>query len=439
MKVAAVLMVYLIQQLLRAYSFKTHSSGNPLRSITQLQYLDMSRLTTLEVEDYVRKGVATTGVVPIVIAIGATEQHGPTGLIGTDSQTSLAVAQRVCEECDVMLGPQLQVGMSLHHCGFAGSASLRPSTLVNMICDIVQSLYESSNFTHFYFINGHGGNVLPMKLAFAILRAKMKTSWTLTKIVDSSDASDNKRLQWAIDESKRWDPSFLLKTNAPQNSEVKEDNMLSDEVNHVIRSDVNSGLSVQHDSNGPESTSPNDTISEGNLPEVISQIPDIITTHSRPQFVIEMVSWYANNESQALARSLYGDQLGQHATPDEVAITMYLFPELQKDAFLDPEVLNCTLPGRTARRNEGGSAAEVDEIISGLLKEIVDEEECSKIRFLGKMALNYMDATDFRKRFADGRMWSNPGLATNEHGKLLLETSTKAVVNNFREFVAKVE
>ena len=55
------------------------------------------------------------------------------------------------------------------------------------------------------------------------------------------------------------------------------------------------------------------------------------------------------------------------------------------------------------------------------------------------MALNYMDATDFRKRFSDGRMWSNPGLATKEHGKLLLETSTKAVVQNFREFVAKVE
>ena len=439
MKVVLLLMVYLAHKLLIAYSFKTHRFRSPLRAITQLYFLDMSRLTTLEVEDYVRKGVATTGVAPIVIAIGATEQHGPTGLIGTDSQTSLAVARRVCEECDVMLGPQLQVGMSLHHCGFAGSASLRPSTLVNMICDIVLSLRDSSNFTHFYFINGHGGNVLPMKLAFAILRAKMKTSWTGSRLDGSTEESSNYKLKGTINQKIRWDPSFLLKGDALQNGEVKEVNMLSCEVNNVIRRNTNGTLSEQLDSNGLKDISTDSQVSKGNLPASVSLIPEIILTNDRPQFVIEMVSWYANNESQALARSLYGDQLGQHATPDEVAITMYLYPELQKNAFLDPEVLNSTLPGRTARRSEGGSAAEVDEIITGLLKGIVDEDESNKIRFLGKMALNYMDAADFKKRFSDGRMWSNPGLATKEHGKLLLETSTKAVIENFREFVVKGE
>ena len=55
--------------------------------------------------------------------------------------------------------------------------------------------------------------------------------------------------------------------------------------------------------------------------------------------------------------------------------------------------------------------------------------------FLGKMALNHMDPIDFRRRFSDGRMWSNPGLATEKHGKLLFETSTKSVIENFRKFV----
>jgi hypothetical protein len=93
-------------------------------------------------------------------------------------------------------------------------------------------------------------------------------------------------------------------------------------------------------------------------------------------------------------------------------------------AILDPEVLKATPPGRTARRSEGGSASEVERIISGLLAGITDQDERSKISFLGKMALNHMDPEDFRKRFADGRMWSNPGLATEKHGKLLFETST---------------
>ena len=433
MKVISLLMVYLAHQLLTARSLKTHRTRSPLRAMTQLHFLDMSRLTTLEVEDYVKNGVATNGVAPIVIAIGATEQHGPTGLIGTDSQTSLAVARRVCEECEVMLGPQLQVGMSLHHCGFAGSASLRPSTLVNMICDIVISLRQSSNFTHFYFINGHGGNVLPMKLAFAILRAKMKASVTGLRIDQSSETKGT------VSQIIPWDPSYIIKTSPPLKIEVSEEKKSSSEINHVIKGDVNGTHAPQLGSN--VSSIINQIVQIGDVSEAgsLSQMPAINAGQKKPEFVIEMVSWYANNESQSLARSLYGDQLGQHATPDEVAITMHLFPELQKSAFLDPELLNSTLTGRTARRSEGGSAAEVDQIISSMLKEITDEEECSKIRFLGKMALNYMDATDFRKRFADGRMWSNPGLATKEHGKLLLETSTKAVVESFREFVSDGE
>jgi creatinine amidohydrolase len=48
-----------------------------------------------------------------------------------------------------------------------------------------------------------------------------------------------------------------------------------------------------------------------------------------------------------------------------------------------------------------------------------------------------MDPEDFRKRFADGRMWSNPGLATEKHGKLLFETSTKSVIADFNNFVTK--
>jgi hypothetical protein len=105
----------MIQQAVYVSSFQGPSSNFNVGF--QRNLLDISRLTTIEVGDYVRDMKALNGAAPIVIAIGATEQHGPTGLIGTDSQTSLAVAKKVCEECNVLLGPQLQIGMSLHHCG----------------------------------------------------------------------------------------------------------------------------------------------------------------------------------------------------------------------------------------------------------------------------------------------------------------------------------
>lgn len=388
-----------------------HSTPS-MRGGIQMNALDIAKLTTIEVEDYVRRRASTTGVVPIVIAIGATEQHGPTGLIGTDAQTSLAVAKQLCIECDVLLGPQIQVGMSLHHCGFAGSVSLRPSTLVNVICDFVWSLRQSSDITHFYFINGHGGNVLPIKLAFAILRSKMLPPWSNP-----------------IEQAKVGKQTAISKVNklwSPQTA-IEEDIIVAKDT--VIGENNRNPHFIQD--TRPISSESKLIPLNASLPESNGTIP----SGKKAKYKLEMVSWYANNESQALARSLYGDELGQHATPDEVAMTMYLFPELKKNATLDPMVIKATPPGRTARRSEGGTDAQVEDIIAGLLDGIDDADERSRIKFLGKMALNHMDSTDFRSRFADGRMWSNPGLATAEHGKILFETSVKSVVEDFKNFV----
>ncbi len=53
---------------------------------------------------------------------------------------------------------RLAYGMSQHHLAFTGSATLRPSTLMLVVRDVVQSL-AVHGFRRFFFINGHGGNV----------------------------------------------------------------------------------------------------------------------------------------------------------------------------------------------------------------------------------------------------------------------------------------
>lgn len=35
---------------------------------------------------------------------------------------------------------------------------------------------------------------------------------------------------------------------------------------------------------------------------------------------LKLINWYAGKESSALAKKLYGDEVGQHATPDEVRV-----------------------------------------------------------------------------------------------------------------------
>jgi len=101
----------------------------------------------------------------IIVPIGATEQHGPTGLIGTDAICAETLAWRVGDRADALVGPTLAVGMSEHHMGFAGTVTLRPTTLVAVVRDVVLSLARHG-FRRFFFVNGHGGNSASLDAAF---------------------------------------------------------------------------------------------------------------------------------------------------------------------------------------------------------------------------------------------------------------------------------
>ncbi len=119
----------------------------------------LATMTWPEVEAYLERSSG------IIMPIGSTEQHGPNGLIGTDFICASHIAERVGEASGIAVAPVQVIGMAEHHMAFAGTMTLRPSTLIAVIQDCVLSLAEHG-FRQFFFINGHGGNIPTLNAAF---------------------------------------------------------------------------------------------------------------------------------------------------------------------------------------------------------------------------------------------------------------------------------
>ncbi len=108
----------------------------------------------------------------VIIPIGSNEQHGPTGLLGTDWQCPEIISHAAHKAgADILVAPTFNIGMAQHHLAFPGTISLRPSTFQAAIGDWVSSLTRHG-FDRLYFLNGHGGNIASIEAAFSEIYAE---------------------------------------------------------------------------------------------------------------------------------------------------------------------------------------------------------------------------------------------------------------------------
>lgn len=106
----------------------------------------------------------------VLLPLGATEQHGPHLAVGTDTDIVTRVAQ-LAEQTrheKIILAPTLPYGSSHHHLAFGGTISISADLYVQVICDLVRSLIQSG-FRRIVLLNGHGGNITPVKQALSML------------------------------------------------------------------------------------------------------------------------------------------------------------------------------------------------------------------------------------------------------------------------------
>jgi creatinine amidohydrolase len=93
----------------------------------------------------------------VIIPVGAMEQHGLGGPIGTDYLNGTQRALLVAQQTDALVVPILNVGQSPYHLEFPGSIALSAETIQQVYFEAAQSLIKQG-FRRFMFLNSHAGN-----------------------------------------------------------------------------------------------------------------------------------------------------------------------------------------------------------------------------------------------------------------------------------------
>lgn len=151
--------------------------------------MELMKMTMREVKEYLEKYDT------VIIPIGAVEEHSDALPLGTDIFTAEALSIELGKRKNRVVGPSISLGNSNSiTMDFAGTVSLSPKTLILVIEDYLKSLYKHG-FRKFLFVNGHGGNIAPIRCAIDELVDSFKEtrfavgSWWLFK--ELSDIYDN--------------------------------------------------------------------------------------------------------------------------------------------------------------------------------------------------------------------------------------------------------
>ncbi len=107
-------------------------------------------LSWLDIEKYLQ------GENRLMLVLGACEQHGYLSVM-TDAKIPLALADAASQQTGVLVAPPLNFGVSPYFMAYPGTLSLRLTTLLDLVEDLVRSAF-GQGFRRFLLLNGHGGN-----------------------------------------------------------------------------------------------------------------------------------------------------------------------------------------------------------------------------------------------------------------------------------------
>lgn len=110
----------------------------------------------------------------VALPTSATEQHGPHLPVGTDAVILSTLIDKIIAcgdfpQGDLIFAPQLPIGKSNEHMGFAGTITFSAQTYYGVLHDVAKSI-AASGFKKLVLFNSHGGNTDMLNLISRDLR-----------------------------------------------------------------------------------------------------------------------------------------------------------------------------------------------------------------------------------------------------------------------------
>jgi creatinine amidohydrolase len=116
--------------------------------------LRLEELTWTDVRDALDAGYDR-----VIVAAGATEQHGPHMPLCVDALLGEEITAQIAQRLGRMLvAPAVRPGCSEHHMGFPGTISLEQDTMELVLRDYCRSL-DRHGFKTIVLMVAHGGNM----------------------------------------------------------------------------------------------------------------------------------------------------------------------------------------------------------------------------------------------------------------------------------------
>lgn len=137
----------------------------------------------------------------------------------------------------------------------------------------------------------------------------------------------------------------------------------------------------------------------GNMATIMTAISEL---HARSslgwkgtggQLRCRLKNWWTPKSVTALQQEIFGERDGSHATASEIAVTQFVFPDCIKQVEIEPK--------------------------------------------LAPKSSSFTDAADFRRRYPDGRVGSDPTLSHPDHGERIFNTAVQGLAEDYRSFIAE--